>query len=167
MGGERCHRGQDARAHHGNREIETSAESRRGKCATAQTADHDRVRKPHRRLRQIGGGQRAGDGDGGAHLRDQGIMYKHPENKALSLLSGENISATPFARIVTPLPSWPTSVRAIHDPRPKKKTWMRGTEPAHDDLSHWSTCYRHVLCRNAKFSKTTRRLSRDDECRGA
>jgi hypothetical protein len=57
------------------------------------------------------------------------------ENKALLLLSGENILAMPFARIVTPLPSWPSSVPAIHDPRPKKKTWMRGMESAHDDLS--------------------------------
>jgi hypothetical protein len=82
MGRKRRHRGQDARAHDRNREIETGSEPRRGECRAAEAADHDRIRKPHRHLRQIGGGQRAGDSDSRPNLRDHDRTHRRPRKRS-------------------------------------------------------------------------------------
>jgi hypothetical protein len=70
MSGERRYRGEHPGAHHRNREIEAGAEPGGGEGGAAEAADDDRVRKTHRHLRQIGGGQRAGDSDGRAEFQE-------------------------------------------------------------------------------------------------
>jgi len=78
----RRHRGQNARAHQGNREIEAGPEPRGGEGGTAETADDDRVRETHRHLRQICGGQRSSNGDGRAYLRGNRPPGDYPRKKS-------------------------------------------------------------------------------------
>src|SRR3984893_13967317 len=103
MGSKRRHRGEHARAHHGDREIQTCPEPGGSESRTPGTADHDRMGKSHRHLRQIGGGKRAGDGDGRAHFRGDASVRKHAEKRSSHLLRHPRASGGPGASDKAPM----------------------------------------------------------------
>ena len=89
MSGKGRHCGEHARAHHGDREIETCAEPGGSQCGTAEAADHHGIGKPHRHLRQIGSGQRPGDSDSRAHFRGDAPIGKHPDKQSSHITSSQ------------------------------------------------------------------------------
>jgi hypothetical protein len=55
---------------------------RKSPISAASAGDHDRVREAHRRLCQIGGGERPGNGDGRADFRSDGRMSRQPRKNS-------------------------------------------------------------------------------------